>query len=213
MLLEAPFCRSGIITFLQSWLDTPSSAMHTTLLGVTHAYCIYCSTLIDRRSALLLECCRHLHSARASAPVRASEPGKRAAGQVQACLRGADMRLLAQGVLRKGQEVEVRPGIVSRDSEGRATCVPIYSRIITLLAEQNELQYAVPGGLIGVGTTASLPAIASLSLTITDSPTTMHLPETVAILTQHFPFGAFHTVRHQQADVLHFRVYLLKLFS
>lgn len=31
-------------------------------------------------------------------------------------------------------------------------CTPIYSRIKTLLAEQNELQYAVPGGLIGVGT-------------------------------------------------------------
>jgi len=60
-----------------------------------------------------------------------------------------------QGVLRKGQEIEVRPGIVSRDSEGRATCVPIYSRIVTLLAEQNDLQYAVPGGLIGVGTTVS----------------------------------------------------------
>lgn len=63
--------------------------------------------------------------------------------------------VLSQGVLRKGQEIEVRPGIVSRDSEGRATCVPIYSRIVTLLAEQNELQYAVPGGLIGVGTTVS----------------------------------------------------------
>ena len=52
-----------------------------------------------------------------------------------------------------GQQVEVRPGIVSRDSEGRSTCVPIYSRIVSLFAEQNELQYAVPGGLIGVGTT------------------------------------------------------------
>ncbi|CAL5229522.1 g12862 [Coccomyxa viridis] len=60
---------------------------------------------------------------------------------------------ILQGVLRKGQEIEVRPGIVSRDSEGKAKCVPIYSRIVTLLAEQNDLQYAVPGGLIGVGTT------------------------------------------------------------
>ncbi len=31
-------------------------------------------------------------------------------------------------------------------------CTPIYSRIISLYAEQNDLQYAVPGGLIGVGT-------------------------------------------------------------
>ena len=63
--------------------------------------------------------------------------------------------LLWQGVLRMGQEIEVRPGIVSRDSEGRSTCMPIYSRIVSLFAEQNELQYAVPGGLIGVGTTVS----------------------------------------------------------
>ena len=63
-----------------------------------------------------------------------------------------------QGVLRKGQEIEIRPGIVTKDAEGRAACIPIYSRIITLLAEQNDLQYAVPGGLIGVGTTVSAPS-------------------------------------------------------
>ena len=61
-----------------------------------------------------------------------------------------------QGVLRKGQEIEIRPGIVTKDAEGRVACIPIYSRIITLLAEQNDLQYAVPGGLIGVGTTVRL---------------------------------------------------------
>lgn len=65
-----------------------------------------------------------------------------------------------QGVLRKGQEIEIRPGIVTKDAEGRAACIPIYSRIITLLAEQNDLQYAVPGGLIGVGTTVSITDLA-----------------------------------------------------
>ena len=59
----------------------------------------------------------------------------------------------AQGVLRMGQQVEIRPGIIAKDSEGRATCKPILSRIVSLKAEQNDLQYAVPGGLIGVGTT------------------------------------------------------------
>ena len=65
---------------------------------------------------------------------------------------------MAQGVLKMGQEIEVRPGIVAKDAEGRATCVPIYSRIVSLFAEQNELQYAVPGGLIGVGTTVRFPS-------------------------------------------------------
>ena len=60
---------------------------------------------------------------------------------------------MAQGVLRLGQEIEVRPGIVAKDSQGRIKCTPIFSRIVSLFAEQNPLQYAVPGGLIGVGTT------------------------------------------------------------
>lgn len=52
-----------------------------------------------------------------------------------------------------GQEIEVRPGIITKDAEGRIKCIPIFSRIVSLLTEQNELMYAVPGGLIGVGLT------------------------------------------------------------
>ncbi|KAI9225406.1 MAG: P-loop containing nucleoside triphosphate hydrolase protein [Piptocephalis tieghemiana] len=56
------------------------------------------------------------------------------------------------GVLRVGDEVEVRPGIVDKDSEGKIRCRPILSRILSLYTENNNLQFAVPGGLIGVGT-------------------------------------------------------------
>lgn len=56
------------------------------------------------------------------------------------------------GVLSVSQEIEVRPGIVSKDSEGKLQCRAIFSRIVSLFAEQNDLQFAVPGGLIGVGT-------------------------------------------------------------
>ena len=56
------------------------------------------------------------------------------------------------GVLRLGQEVEIRPGIVTKDAQGRNKCKPIFSRIVSLHAENNHLQFAVPGGLIGVGT-------------------------------------------------------------
>lgn len=75
---------------------------------------------------------------------------------------------ILQGVLRVGDEIEVRPGIVNKiaaaSSEnkeansgessggGKIVCTPIYSRICSLYAEQNDLQFAVPGGLIGVGT-------------------------------------------------------------
>ena len=55
-----------------------------------------------------------------------------------------------------GQEIEVRPGIVTKEkvdeTRTRIRCKPIYSKIVTLFAEHNDLKFAVPGGLIGVGT-------------------------------------------------------------
>lgn len=59
---------------------------------------------------------------------------------------------IMQGVLRVGDPIEVRPGINYREPGGKMGCTPILSVIRTMNAEQNELQYAVPGGLIGVGT-------------------------------------------------------------
>lgn len=57
------------------------------------------------------------------------------------------------GVLKIGDEIEVRPGVVTKDSEtGRIRCRPIFSRVVSLFAENNDLKFAVPGGLIGVGT-------------------------------------------------------------
>lgn len=58
---------------------------------------------------------------------------------------------ILQGVLKVGDEIEVRPGIVTKQDD-KMVCTPIYSRVLSLYAEQNDLQYAVPGGLIGVGT-------------------------------------------------------------
>jgi len=59
---------------------------------------------------------------------------------------------ILKGVLKVGDEIEIRPGIVGKDSSDNITCKPIRSRIMSLATEQNELQFAVPGGLIGVGT-------------------------------------------------------------
>jgi translation initiation factor 2 subunit 3 len=58
---------------------------------------------------------------------------------------------ILQGVLKVGDEIEVLPGIVNKQ-DGKMVCTPIYSRIKSLYAEKNDLQFAVPGGLIGVGT-------------------------------------------------------------
>merc|ERR1712222_86833 len=59
---------------------------------------------------------------------------------------------ILKGVLKIGDEIEIRPGSVLKDSNGGTKCKPIRSRIVSLNTEQNSLQYAVPGGLIGVGT-------------------------------------------------------------
>ncbi|ERF77183.1 Eukaryotic translation initiation factor 2 subunit gamma [Endocarpon pusillum Z07020] len=56
------------------------------------------------------------------------------------------------GVLKLGDEIEIRPGIISKDETGQTICRPIMSRIVSLFAEHNDLKFAVPGGLIGVGT-------------------------------------------------------------
>ncbi|KAF5100054.1 hypothetical protein D0Z03_000889 [Geotrichum reessii] len=59
---------------------------------------------------------------------------------------------ILSGVLKLGDEIEIRPGIVEKGEDGAVICRPIRSRIVTLFAENNDLKFAVPGGLIGVGT-------------------------------------------------------------
>ncbi|KAJ7430417.1 hypothetical protein B0H11DRAFT_2135899 [Mycena galericulata] len=56
------------------------------------------------------------------------------------------------GILTLGIEIEVRPGVVTKDSAGHMRCTPLRSRIMSLHAENNLLDFAMPGGLIGVGT-------------------------------------------------------------
>jgi translation initiation factor 2 subunit 3 len=55
-----------------------------------------------------------------------------------------------QGVFRVGDEVEIRPGLFDG---GRKVYRPLRARITSLMSEENSLEIAVPGGLIGVGTT------------------------------------------------------------
>lgn len=75
-------------------------------------------------------------------------------GLLQLQLGGADEELAARrdGVIQVGQEVEIRPGKVFTDQIGKFICQPLRTRIVSLFAEGNDLQFAVPGGLIGVGT-------------------------------------------------------------
>lgn len=58
---------------------------------------------------------------------------------------------ILKGVLKVGQKIEVRPGVVTKVDRD-FVCKPILSEVVSLFAEENPLKYAVPGGLIGVGT-------------------------------------------------------------
>lgn len=58
---------------------------------------------------------------------------------------------IIQGVIRIGDEVEIRPGAVI-DEDGVKTWVPIFTPVVSLKTECIPLQYAVSGGLIAVGT-------------------------------------------------------------
>lgn len=59
---------------------------------------------------------------------------------------------ILKGVLKIGDEVEIRPGIIRKDQKtGQVSWTQIFSKIVTLKADENHLLFAVPGGLIGVG--------------------------------------------------------------
>jgi len=60
---------------------------------------------------------------------------------------------LKQGVIRVGQFIEIRPGIIKKSPQGELQCYPIISQVRSLFSENTPLKFAVPGGLIAIGTT------------------------------------------------------------
>ena len=59
---------------------------------------------------------------------------------------------VSKGIIRKGDKIEIRPGLIKRVKGGKYTCTPIITHILSLRSENNSLKYATPGGLIGIGT-------------------------------------------------------------
>lgn len=58
---------------------------------------------------------------------------------------------LLEGKLKLDEEIEIRPGI-RVEREGRVSWQPLESRVVGLQAGGSEVEEAMPGGLIGVGT-------------------------------------------------------------
>lgn len=58
---------------------------------------------------------------------------------------------LQYGEIKIGDRMEMRPGIIIK-SEEEVKCYPIKFPILSLMSENNNLQRAIPGGLIAIGT-------------------------------------------------------------
>lgn len=59
---------------------------------------------------------------------------------------------ILNGVLKVGDKIAIRPGIYMRNqSTGSVQWKEIQTVVVSLQADENQLMYAVPGGLIGVG--------------------------------------------------------------
>ena len=58
---------------------------------------------------------------------------------------------IVTGLIKLGDEIEIRPGNVRRIEDG-FICKPFLTKVESLYSERTQLNQAVPGGLIGLGT-------------------------------------------------------------
>lgn len=57
---------------------------------------------------------------------------------------------LSQGHFKLGDIIEIRPGNIN-SQDGKLVSTPLLARIDSMNCEKNQLEYAFPGGLIGIG--------------------------------------------------------------
>jgi translation initiation factor 2 subunit 3 len=77
-----------------------------------------------------------------------NKPGISPDGMVGGVIGGT----LSQGEFRKGDEIEVRPGL-RREREGKTLWEPLGTTVATIMRGSSTVDTAGPGGLIGLGTT------------------------------------------------------------
>ena len=59
---------------------------------------------------------------------------------------------IISGVLNVGTHVEIRPGIL-QNINGKIHCCPIITKVESIYSEKSSMDIAIPGGLLGIGTT------------------------------------------------------------
>jgi translation initiation factor 2 subunit 3 len=67
-------------------------------------------------------------------------PSPAAGEEVEHLKGGVAGGSILRGVLKIGQEIEVRPGIVTKDKDGNVKCIAIKSTVVSLFAEHNDLK-------------------------------------------------------------------------
>jgi translation initiation factor 2 subunit 3 len=77
-----------------------------------------------------------------------NKPGE----EVETLKGGVAGGTILRGVLKVGDLISIRPGLMTKNSKtGAVQCREIQSQIVSLKADDNQLMYAIPGGLIGMG--------------------------------------------------------------
>jgi len=59
---------------------------------------------------------------------------------------------LFNGKLAVGDKIEIKPGQVVKGKDGKFTCTPIISSVLSIKTDTTELNEIIPGGLIGIRT-------------------------------------------------------------
>lgn len=89
---------------------------------------------------------------------------------------------IAQGKFQVGEEIEIRPGIMT-EREGKTVYDPLVSEIVSISAGEQEVKEATCGGLIGVGTNLDPSYSKADGLTGSIVGKTGQLPPTVTEIT------------------------------
>ena len=58
---------------------------------------------------------------------------------------------IIDGVIKIGDYLQISPGIIKKNNNNWIS-MPIYTKVVSLSCENQTLDYAIPGGLIGIGT-------------------------------------------------------------
>jgi len=62
------------------------------------------------------------------------------------CIGGS----LISGLLKVNDEVEINPGILTKNKDGRFTCEPIITKLLSFESDKIKLDLVEPGGLVGI---------------------------------------------------------------